>query len=227
MEKTFQNEELEKFPDLEKIRESIPSFMSEKRLKHTLSVEKEALSIADKVFAALGFPENYKIHLQSAALLHDITKEKSNSEQLELCKKYKIELGEQISYPVLHGKTGAHLAKELFGVNEIIFSAIFNHTTGTEDMDVFEKIIFLADYIEQTRTAQSCIKVRNFFYNTLEKTGYEYAPSILDEAVKQALNETLKYLVSNGSVIDIQTVKAYEFLQTHSNSQRFPIDYKE
>lgn len=227
MDKILPDKELSEIPDLEKIRQSIPSFMSEKRLNHTLSVEKETLSIAKYVFPALGIPESHKIHLQAAALLHDITKEKSNTEQLELCKKYKIELSEQISYPVLHGKTGAYLAKDLFTVNEIVFSAIFNHTTGHEDMDVFEKIIFLADYIEPTRTAQSCINVRNFFYYTLEKMGCEYAPFILDEAVRQALGETLNYLTSKGLAIDLQTVKAYEFLQKQTNIKPFPTNHKE
>lgn len=227
MDKMFLNQELLKIPEPEKIRQSIPSFMSEKRLNHTLSVEKEALAIAKYVFPALGIPESQNIHLQAAALLHDITKEKSNTEQLELCKKYKIELNEPICFPVLHGKTGAYLAKELFGINEVIFSAIFNHTTGREDMDVFEKIIFLADYIEPTRTARSCITVRNFFYNTLEKMGREYAPFILDEAVKQALYETLNYLTSKGLAIDIQTVKAYEFLQKQTNIKPFLTNHKE
>ena len=203
--------------ELKKVREVISSFLSEKRYSHTLSVEKEALSIADYVFPALNIPEKRKNDIRLAAILHDVAKEKSAHEQLELCKKYKIKINEPPCFPVLHGKTGAHLAKELFGINDTVFSAIFNHTTGCENMNVFEKIIFLADYIEPTRKAQSCIDVRNFFYSSLDKTGRNNAPYILDEAVKKALHETLNYLAVSGNPIDTETVKAYEYLKNNSN----------
>lgn len=205
------------YNDLQKVRKVVSSLLSEKRYLHTLSVEKEALSIAKSVFSVLGIPEERKKDLQLAAILHDVTKEKSTSEQLELCKKHKIEIKHPVCFPVLHGKTGAHLARELFGINDTVFSAIFNHTTGRENMNVFEKIIFLADYIEPTRKANSCINVRKFFYSTLEKLGKENAPDILDEAVKLALYETLNYLAVSGNVIDQETVKAYEYLDKNPN----------
>ncbi len=197
---------------IEIIRQKLPEFLSEKRLCHTLSVEKEAISIANSVFMAYNIPSEYENDLRAAALLHDITKEKSNDEQLLLCEKYNIELNSPISFPVLHGKTAAHFAKELFGINEIVFSAIFNHTTGCEDMNVFEKIIFLADYIEPTRKAESCRRVRDFFYETLKKSGYKSAPDILNKALELSLKETLNYLNQSNAIIDNQTVKAYNFI---------------
>ena len=58
-------------------------------------------------------------------------------EQVELCKKYKIELSEaelQV-LPLIHAKLGAYLAKEKYEVdNERVINAILYHTTGRPNM---------------------------------------------------------------------------------------------
>ena len=75
-------------------------------------------------------------------------------------------------------------------------------------MNVFDKILFLADYIEPSRTHDSCKKVRAFCYESLQKRGQAAAGAILDEACLACLDDTLSYLVAKGNIIDLETVKA-------------------
>ena len=122
------------------IRTAIPSYISGKRLSHTFAVEKEAIRLAKLLFPILNIDEKYLSDISAAALLHDMTKYKTVEEQLSLCEKYSIENYAASSSAVLHARTGAFAAKEDFGVNDTVFSAIFCHTTGKENMNVFEPV---------------------------------------------------------------------------------------
>ena len=77
-----------------------------------------------------------------AALLHDCTKKLEMPEQLALCRQYGIELDEleQKALKLLHAKTGAALARDVFGVDDEIYNAILWHTTGKPDMTVLENL---------------------------------------------------------------------------------------
>ena len=194
------------------IKTTLPEFISEKRLKHTFFVEKEAVAIAESVFLVYNIPDSYKNDLRAAALLHDITKEYPLEKQLSLCNEFGISAGDTPSCAILHGKTAAHLSKKLFNINDTVFSAIFNHTTGKENMNVFDKIIFLADYIEESRTHAHCIETRNFFYDSLKKCGFQHSADILDKAIIKSLDATISYLLESQKPIDIQTVLARNFI---------------
>ena len=52
---------------------------------------------------------------------------------------------------LLHAKTGAALARDLFNISDEVYDAIRWHTTGKPDMTLLEKIIYMADYIEPNR----------------------------------------------------------------------------
>ena len=200
---------------LEIIRESLPQYLSESRLSHTISVEKEACGIAERIFPVLQIDSKYISDISAAALLHDITKRNSLEEQHNYCRKYSIET-DSISHNscnLLHSKTAAFVAKEAFGINSIVFSAIFNHTTGKENMNVFDKIIFLADYIEPTRTHEVCKKAREAFYKELDSD--ENPINVLDRAVLCSLNDTILHLINTSKPIDIQTIKARNHLLTN------------
>lgn len=194
----------------ERIRARLPEFIGEKRLNHTFFVEKEAIALAESLDMVYNISDTQKNDLRAAALLHDITKEMPLEKQLELCGKYGIDAGKYPSCAVLHGRTAAFLGRELFGtcINDLIFSAVFNHTTGKEAMSVFDKILFLADYIEPSRTHDSCKKLRAFYYESLQKRGGKAAGEILDEACLACLDDTLSYLLAKGNIIDLETVKA-------------------
>lgn len=197
---------------LGKIRFSIPSYISGKRLIHTYSVEKKALELAKIFFPILGIDEKYYSDISASALLHDMTKYLSLEEHKKIYEEYGIEAGisDLKNTAVLHSRTGAYAAKRDFDVNDTVFSAIYCHTTGKENMNIFDKIIFIADFIEETRTHESCVFARNFFHQNIIKNDDKI--KTLDMTIIMSLDSTLSYLLKQGEVIDLETIKARNFL---------------
>lgn len=197
---------------LESIREKIPALLTQKRLVHTLSVEKQALEIAAPLFENLGIGKKYLSDISAAALLHDITKRLTLTEQKRLCLKYFIQTDSVSadSPNLLHSKTAAFLSRDLFGINDTVFGAVFCHTTGKADMNIFEKIIFLSDYIEPTRKQQVCADAREKFLNDAKQNGFNMR--VLDAAVTDSLNSTLCYLLSTQNPVAAETIQARNHL---------------
>ncbi len=196
---------------LDEIRDRISGFIDEKRLNHTFFVEKEAITIAKSVFSVYNISDGYLNDISAAALLHDMTKKMDIKIQLALCNMHGIEAGTNPSNAILHGKTAAHMARQLFGINDFVFSAIFNHTTGCENMGLFDKIIFIADYTEESRIHEHCVKTRDFLHGFIEAHP-EKAAEALDRAVLMSIDGTLSHLIETKRDIDIQTVLARNFI---------------
>jgi nicotinate-nucleotide adenylyltransferase len=140
------------------------SYLKHKRIPHVLGTEQEAIRLAQRYGADVE-------KARRAALLHDCTKKLEMEDQLSLCEKYGMELDEleQVALKLLHSKTGAAIAKDVFGVDDEIYSAIYYHTTGRAGMTLLEKIIYLADYIEPTRDFPDVDVLRKACYEDLDK----------------------------------------------------------
>ena len=78
--------------------------------------------------------------------------------------------------------------------------AIRHHTTGKADMNLLEKIIYVADYMEPNRNFPGVEKLR------------ELAFSDLDEALKLGLTMTLDLLKQQGSEISPESREALAWL---------------
>jgi nicotinate-nucleotide adenylyltransferase len=196
--------------DISAIRDVVKSFTTEKRFSHILGVEKEACELG-RIF----LPEKCE-KLQVAGILHDITKNFSYEKQIELCNEYGIELDKYITPKLLHAKTGCEFARRHFGnkiVDDEIFSAIYYHTTGKAEMSVFEAIIYLADYIEETRTFADCVELRRYFYDNIGKAhSYEDKLEVLRSALVLSFDMTIKNLLDEGKVVDFYTMSARNYL---------------
>ena len=129
-----------------------------------MGTEQEAIRLAQRYGADVE-------KARRAALLHDCTKKLEMEEQLALCETYGMELDEleQVALKLLHSKTGAAIARDVFGVDDEIYSAIYYHTTGRAGMTLLEKIIYLADYIEPTRDFPDVDVLRKACYEDLDK----------------------------------------------------------
>lgn len=198
---------------LDALRKEISRYIGEARLSHTLGVEKMARTIGE-----LLLPEK-KYQLSAAALLHDITKELSYTEQISLCKRYHIRLSsdEKRAVKTLHAKTGAYFAREQFPflVTDEIMTAIARHTTGAYGMSVFDEIIFLADLIEDGRKYSISINLRDEFFDNISK-GIPLSErlKVLHKVVFNAFSDTIQYLIQGRSYIAKDTVSAYNFLKS-------------
>ena len=194
---------------IEKLRESVASVLSEKRMKHTLAVEDMACLLGSIYFQ----DEEVLLLLRAAALLHDVTKELPDEEQLAILESYSVKpLPEELaSMPTIHALTAALVIPKRFPefADPRVIDAVRYHTTGREGMSVFEKIIFLADYIDDTRTYPSCISLRDEFFSAKpEKMNEVERIRHLDRAALDSIENTLSYLQSKERSIHPLTLEA-------------------
>ena len=193
--------------DITFLRSELNKFISGKRLTHSLAVEEEAARLGE----LFGLAKQTVFKLRVCAILHDITKEKGTEEQIALCNEFGLKVSaEDISSPkVFHSVTGAHLAKKLYGnyVCRTVFNGIKYHTTGRENMTLFEKLVYLADYIEPTRTFDDCVKLREYFYNTSE-----FSAEHLNATLLLSYDMTIRNLIEEEKCVHSATIKARNYL---------------
>lgn len=140
------------------------SMVKAKRIPHIKGTEETAVALAK--FWGVD-PEMAR----RAAILHDCTKYWELEPQVAVCDKYGIQLDalERVSVKFLHSKTGAALAKYVFGEPDEVYDAIFCHTTGKPGMNTFEKILYLADYMEPTRDFDGVEEMRRLVWEDLDR----------------------------------------------------------
>lgn len=172
------------------------SYLKHKRIPHVLGTEQEAIRLAERYGADV---EKARV----AALLHDCTKRLDMEEQLALCRQYGIRLDalEQQALKLLHAKTGAAIARDVFGVDDEIYRAIWWHTTGHVGMTLLEKIMYLADYIEPSRDFPGVDKLRAVCYKDL------------DEGLLMGLEMTIEEMTSMGNPVHHATIEARDALK--------------
>ena len=187
----------------------IMTTLSVKRAKHTMGVADECVKLG-RIF----LPEESIHDIRCAGLLHDVTKELSPEEQRKKCERYGYELSRYdiLAKGILHSISGSLAAKHEFGLNDEICGAIRYHTTGKADMTTFEKILFIADYIEAGRTEKVCVSMRNNLYKQLGKAkNHADKLCVLDKCIFITLNNTLNELIENHKFIHTDTVEARNY----------------
>jgi len=138
-----------------------------------------------------------------AGLLHDCVKYMSGDEMYELALKYKLDISdaEKAKPDLLHAKLGSYTARKKYDIDdEDILSAIRYHTTGRPDMSLFEKIIYVADYIEPGRDKMPRLDI-------IRKTAFED----IDLCLRMILEDSVNYLNGSGMFIDSTTIETYNY----------------
>ena len=149
---------------LEVYRRESERLVEDKRYRHILRVEQAAIALAERYGADV-------FKARAAALLHDVTKRKTDEEQLAMALEFGLIGAEEFkkSPKVAHAFTGAAYAEHrLFVSDPEILDAIRYHTTGRAGMGLLEKIIFLADGIEDGRTFDGVEKLREVAFKDLD-----------------------------------------------------------
>lgn len=181
--------------DLLELKDRVRAQLSEKRFQHTEGVEEEIVRMG-KIYLPSSIGE-----LRAAALLHDVAKELPIEEQARICQSHADpELDSALQSPaILHGHAAAYLVPESYPKYNLpeIISAIYKHTTGAEEMSVFDKLLFLADYIEPNRQWNHCRSAREIFWRDLPGDTDARARH-LDLSVLSVLEFTLQYLSERG-----------------------------
>ena len=148
---------------LNSLRVDIEKTMSPKRFRHTVEVEKMVERLG-----ALYAPTKL-LTLRAAALLHDITKEYSTDRQLMICAQKGLTVSQCDLYApkTFHARTAAALIPDLYEefAEEEVISCVRWHTTGRADMTLCEQLVYLADYIDLSRTFEDCVTLRSYFFD--------------------------------------------------------------
>ena len=190
------------------------SRLSEKRYMHTLAVRDAALKIGS-YFTELDLSE-----LSAAALLHDVTKELTLQEQIGLFEKGNVKISDEDkdTPAILHSLSAPIIVKRDFPefATPSILSAVEKHTTGDSGMTLFDKIIFIADYVEETRAYEPCIKVRQELYAMLSfESDCEKNESAVNKAVYDSLCFTENDVLKRGRALNsrsVNTIKCFREL---------------
>lgn len=171
--------------DVAEIQRSVCARLSERRFSHTLNVAEEARRLAERWDVC---PERAYL----AGIVHDCAKEIPKNEAFEMLR----EFGEADDYSacpaLIHGPLAAHIAMRDFGVeDEEILDAVRYHTTGRCKMGMLEKIIYLADFIEPSRSFDGIEEVRRLAYENIDKAVLMEADMVIGFVIErgQLLNE--------------------------------------
>lgn len=170
--------------------------LNEKRFNHSLEVAKEAKKLAN----------NYNIDEEKAflaGLLHDCAKCFS-IEQIQktaMDNNYTLDAVVKIQPELAHSFLGYFVAKNEYNIkDEDILNAIKYHTTGKKDMSMLEKIIYIADYIEPTRT----------YFKELDMARF-LAYQDLNKAMAYILQNVIILNKSKNRLIHPLSIEAFEF----------------
>jgi predicted HD superfamily hydrolase involved in NAD metabolism len=157
--------------------------LDRERFEHSLRVEKTALSLAKR----------YKVSTKKAslaALLHDCGRKFSKKGMLKEARRagIKIDPISRFEPKLLHAELSAYLAKKTFGIkSKEILGAIQKHTIGSPKMSKLEKIIYLADHIEEGRNFSGVKKARKTALKDLNKAIVEVATEMINYLIKKKL----------------------------------------
>ena len=160
--------------------------LTEKRLRHTAGVIQTAIELA----AHYGADAK---KAQIAALLHDCAKYVSEEDLNRMSHDTEKIL------PVLHSEVGAILASTEYGVSDPeILQAIRLHTTGDANMSLLDKIIYLSDMIEPSRSYPGVELLR--------------CDGDINDRVLKALTHCVNFLEKKGGKIHPATYRAIQYL---------------
>lgn len=175
--------------NFEDIKEEVKKVMSEKRFNHSCGVAKRAVELA-KIYGIDG--EKARL----IGIAHDIAKEMPKEEAIKYAKENEIlfDAIEQQEPGLWHSKLGADICKKKFGFTEEMGQAILYHTTGNINMNLLDKIIYLADKTEENRTSPELVMAR------------EISNHNLDEGILQVAKRSIEYSLNKDSLIHPDTI---------------------
>lgn len=128
----------------------------------------------------------------TAGLLHDCARDLPPTELLRQAIKNNQKLSKILkNNPILlHGNISAIIAKKEFGITEQrILRAISQHIVGSPRMSKLAKIIFVADYIEPSRSFPAAKNIRDIIFKSTTKN----KTRLLAQAVKLKAQTSLNY----------------------------------
>jgi predicted HD superfamily hydrolase involved in NAD metabolism len=178
------------------VKEYIEAKLDGELLEHTLGCVDMARRLAGR----------FKVDSEKVAVasyLHDLAKSITRKEQAILAQSMGMSDAEIGSYSpaVLHGPLSALIAGTELGIDDPeVLQAVEAHSTGCGGMCTVTKVVFVADYIEPTRTFPGSAELRERRFATL------------DEAAAEILKRKLRHLIMQRKIIDPRAIKCWNEL---------------
>ncbi len=176
-------------------KEILEEKLSEFRYNHSLRVAEYAKKLAN----IYNYDED---EAYLTGLLHDYAKELDDKEILDIFVRTKEPIDDSIIGRINlgHGYAGAVLLKEKFDINDMMFGAIKYHTFLRYEPTLLEKIIFVADKLEEGRTESYLDEIRKISLVDLDK------------AVLLLLKSRINYLSEKSLPICLDSIALYNKL---------------
>ena len=186
------------------IEDKLKSMLKPSRFKHVLGVVEAGVKINEDL--KLGLDQD-KVKL--GCYLHDCAKGNEDLYFKKYASKYGLTSDLLEPRQLLHTKLAPIVAKEEYKVfDQEILDSLRWHTTGKADMTSLEKVVFLADAVERGRDYPNV----DYFRKLAKKD--------LDKACLEFMDHTIKYLIDQGQIIEIETVEARNYLRGAINGKR-------
>ena len=165
------------------VKEKLP----EKRKIHTVGVIESAVKLAKRVGVDV---EKARI----TATLHDCAKYERKEDFPN------FSMPESVPPPVEHAFLGAYISEHVLGVkDEEIINAVRYHTSGRAKMTDLEKVIFVADMIEENRVYDGVERLRN----AVEKD--------FNSGFLLCLKEETEHIIKKKGPIYEKTIEAFNY----------------
>ena len=180
----------------EETKKEILDSLTEKRRVHTMGVLRAAERMAERFGAD---PEKVSV----AVICHDMFRGRDDETLNDLIDELGIDERYKNNANLSHSKIAAGIMKRDLGIDDTeILDAVSYHTTGRKGMTTTEKIVFLADAIEEGRDYPGVDEIR-------KKAEYD-----LDGACLASLEGTIGFLEEQGNTdIDKDTIRARDWLK--------------
>jgi len=170
-------------PNRSEIIKKLKETLDPERFEHSLRVEGIALALGKKWGAD-------KKKIIPAALLHDCARRFNRKELLREASKLGLTIDpvRKFEPKLFHAEISAILAGREFGIKSAdILRAIRLHTVGSDKMSKLDKIVYLADHIEEGRDFAGVQKVRNLAFKDLNKAIFESTTNMLEYLLEKKL----------------------------------------
>ncbi len=185
--------------DIEYLKNELRNEVTEKRYIHSLGVMKMCEKLAPK----------YNVdseRLRLVGLMHDLAKDMEKDKKIKYILDNNIPFSEteKANIEIMHGKIAGHICKVKYKFDEEMCRAISCHTTGKENMTMLEKILFIADKIDETRKYSSAEELRDLAFQNIDK------------AIIENINHAINKNIDDNKVIIEESIKARNFLLINS-----------
>lgn len=183
------------YTDIRIIKKKLKKILNNKRYIHSEGVANMA-----KILAKIYNEDEDKAYF--TGLCHDIAKCLTIEESNRRIREYALPVKYINNIALAHSKVGAMIMKNEYLIkDDNIINAIAYHTTGRSNMSILEKIIFVADAIEENRNYNGLAELR------------EKAKIDLDKAALEILEFSINKLKNENKFLDEDTIEARDFLK--------------